>query len=206
MLNRVRKKLDRYFYQKEWRKSNSHNTTVVFPEMPFRFDSVSVGNNTYGTLKVLNHSTKEKLRIGHFCSIAPEVVFILNADHYTNNISTYPYKVKMMGDRFEATSKGDIVVGDDVWIGYGAIILSGVTIGQGAIIAAGSIVTKDVPPYAIVGGNPAKVIKYRFSKDICGEMMRIDYSKVTNDLMKRHIEDLYTEVTCVEQLDWLPKK
>lgn len=68
--------------------------------------------------------------------------------------------------KHEATSKGDIVVKDDVWIGYGSIILSGVHIGQGAVIAAGSVVSHDVPPYAIVGGVPARLIKYRFSEEM----------------------------------------
>ena len=81
----------------------------------------------------------------------------------------------------EGTSKGDIIVGDDIWIGYGAVILSGITIGQGAIIGAGAIVTKNVPPYAVVGENPAKIIKYRFEENIIKELLRIDFNKITDE-------------------------
>lgn len=84
-----------------------------------------------------------------------------------SGVSTYPFKRKLFHGGEEAVSKGDIIVGDDVWVGYGATILSGVHIGQGAVIAAGAVVNKDVPPYAIVGGIPAKVIKYRFSESVC---------------------------------------
>lgn len=206
MLKKIRQKINQVRYQKEWRNRNPHNSTGVCTEMPFDFDSVSVGSHTYGLLKVLNYSMGEKLKIGDFCSIAPEVVFILNADHHIGNVSTFPFKVKCFGEKFEAISKGDIIVEDDVWIGYGSIILSGVHIGQGAIIAAGAVVTKDVPPYAIVGGNPAKIIKYRFPEEIRNEMEKIDYSRMTQDIVEMHIEDLYAEITSVEQLNWLPKK
>lgn len=206
MLRIIRERVRRILYGRAWRKRNPHNTTIAYADMPFDFDAVSVGNYTYGMLKVLNHSTNERLKIGHFCSIAPEVVFILNADHYTNNISTFPFKVKCLGERFEATSKGDIIVEDDVWLGYGAIILSGVKIGQGAIVAAGAVVTKDVPPYAIVGGNPAKVIKYRFNEEMIEEMIKIDYGTLTEEMVREHIDELYTKMHSLEQIEWMSKE
>ena len=91
----------------------------------------------------------------------------------------------------EGTSKGDIIVGDDIWIGYGAVILSGITIGQGAIIGAGAIVTKNVPPYAVVGENPAKIIKYRFEENIIKELLRIDFNKIPDEAIYRNIVELY---------------
>ena len=106
----------------------------------------------------------------------------------------------MLGESLEGTSKGDIIVADDVWIGYRATILSGVHIGQGAVIAAGAVVTKDVPPYAIVGGVPARVIKYRFPEEMVGELMRIDYSKLTEEMVREHIEDLYSALKDTKQL------
>ena len=107
---------------------------------------------------------------------------------------------------YEAISKGDIIVENDVWIGYRATILSGVNIGQGAIIAAGSVVTKDVPPYAIVGGVPAKVIKYRFPPEMIGELLKVDYSQLSEEMVREHIDELYRPLKDPEQLAWMPKK
>ena len=132
------------------------------------------------------------MSIGHYCSIAPNVVFLLNSEHHTDYVSTYPFKVKRLKFSFESFSKGDIIVGDDVWIGFGSIILSGVRIGRGAVIAAGSVVTKDVPNYSIVAGNPAKVIKYRFDEKTMELMDKIDFSLFNDDFIKTHIELLYS--------------
>ena len=111
-----------------------------------------------------------------------------------------------MESGLEGKSKGNIYVDDDVWIGYGAIILSGVHIGQGAVIAAGAVVTVDIPPYAIVGGVPAKVLKYRFESDMIEELLKIDYSKLDKEMIEEHIDDLYIELKNPKQLDWLPKR
>lgn len=92
-----------------------------------------------------------------------------------------------------------------MWIGYGATIMSGVHIGQGAVVAARAVVTKDIPPYAIVGGVPATIIKYRFPVEMIRELERIDYSKLTKEIVAEHINELYEELTDVKQLDWLPK-
>ena len=81
-----------------------------------------------------------------------------------------------------------------------------VSIGQGAVVAAGAVVTKDVPPYAIVGGVPAKVIKYRFSPELIEELLKVDYSKLTKEDVEKHLDVLYTELKDPCQLDWMPKK
>lgn len=189
---------------KRWRKDNKHNFTEQI--YPFNVEDASVGIGTYGFLNVRNAGTKSILKIGNYCSIADEVVFLLGVEHSTNLLSMYPFKVKCLGERFEASSKGNIVVDDDVWIGYGATIMSGVHIGQGAVVAAGAVVTKDVPPYAIMGGVPAKIIKYRFSEEIIEKLLKIDFSKLTKEQIKEHIGDLYTPVTENTNFDWLPKK
>ncbi|MFK7810812.1 MAG: CatB-related O-acetyltransferase [Saprospiraceae bacterium] len=114
--------------------------------------------------------TGDKLTIGKFCMIASGVTFIMNgANHLTEAISAYPFSIFGEGwsDAMEGKSfpnKGDTTIGNDVWIGYNATIMAGVTIGDGAIIASNSTVTKDVAPYTIVGGNPAKLIRQRFSE------------------------------------------
>ena len=191
-------------FKRKWRISNYHNGT--YPANLFNSDCVKVGKETYGELFVLSFNSENKLTIGNYCSIASDVTFLLSADHHTGYISTYPFKVKIIGELTEGVSKGDIVVDDDVWIGYGATIMSGVHIGQGAIVAAGAVVTKDVPPYAIVGGVPAKVIRYRFEPEMIEELLKVDYSKLTKEMVEEHIDDLYTELKDKKQIDWMPRK
>ena len=191
---RVAKKVKQGDINFLWRDLNRNNETTVSRHV--NINKVSVGNYTYGNINMYHSGNgDENLKIGSYCSIAPEVTFLLASEHNFNGISTYPFKVKFLGEANEASSKGSITVGDDVWIGYGAIIMSGVTIGQGAIIGAGSIVTKDVPPYAIVAGNPAKIIKYRFSEDVITKLLNIDFSFLSKEKMKELSEYLYTEIT-----------
>lgn len=125
---------------------------------------------------------KDKLIIGKFCSIACGAKFLFNAaNHSLKSLSTYPFPI--FYDEWEHgiwadkawDNKGDIVVGNDVWIGYEAIILSGVHIGDGAIVGARAVVTKDVPPYAVVGGVPAKIIRKRFSDAVIEELMALQW-------------------------------
>ncbi len=193
MFNELRAKIKLSISRKKWRKNNQHN----FTEQKNRFNHsvVTVKNYTYGDLEVLATNDKNKLFIGNFCSIAENVKFLLSTDHPTNLVSTYPFKVKVLNDGIDAISKGDIEVGDDVWIADSSLILSGVKIGQGAIVAAGSVVTKDVPPYAIVGGVPAKVIKYRFNEEIIQKLMNLDYGKLTADIVKNNKDLFYQEMT-----------
>lgn len=191
-------------FKRSWRKANAENDTV--PMNHFPAELVSVGKCSYGELNVVTFNHSSKLKIGSYCSIAQHVHFMLDVEHRVNTVSTYPYKAKCLKLGDESFSKGNIVVDDDVWIGYGATIMSGIHIGQGAVVAANAVVTKDVPPYAIVGGVPAKVIKYRFTPDIIAELLKIDYSKLTEEMIKRHVDEFYTELNNVKQLEWLPQK
>lgn len=196
-------KLKLKLFQIKWKKDNPQNQTV--PSCMFLSQFISVGKGTYGRLNVLTHDEKARLSIGNYCSIAPEATFILSADHYLDHISTYPFLVQTLNGKYEGVTKGDIIVDDDVWIGYGATIMSGVHIGQGAVIAAGAVVTKDVPPYAIVGGVPAKVIKYRFSPEITEKLMKIDYSRLDKEIIEKNIDKLYEPVTGDTDFSWLPQ-
>ena len=190
--------------RKKWRAKNRHNFTTL--SNYYNFDNIIVGKYTYGQINAsLFSPTNEKLYIGNYCSIGGDVKFIVAAEHDYKNLSSYPFKVMLGGYETEALSKGDIVVEDDVWIGNNALILSGVTIGQGAVVAAGSVVTKDIEPYAIVAGNPAKVIKYRFEPEIIEKLKRIDYSKLTKEKALSVLPQLYTNLT-TENVDKILKE
>jgi acetyltransferase-like isoleucine patch superfamily enzyme/glycosyltransferase involved in cell wall biosynthesis len=179
-----------------WRALNPHNETVlVHARGFFDFKQLSVGRRTYGGIALWTFGAPgEALNIGHFCSIADDVKFLLGGNHAYEGVSTFPFMTKYFAT-LEATSKGAITVGDDVWIGYSSTILSGVTIGQGAVIAAGSMVTRDVPPYAIVGGNPAKVLKYRFEPAVIEKMLKLDYSRVSDQAILASRELLGVPIT-----------
>lgn len=135
----------------------------------------------------------DKLIIGKFCMIASDVKFIMNGgNHQTDAFSAYPFDIFGNGwehamEGKEYPHKGNIQVGNDVWIGYNATILAGVTIGDGAIIAANSTVTKDVPPYTIVGGNPAKEIKKRFSAETITRLLEIQWWNWDIDKITRNV-------------------
>lgn len=173
----------------------------------FNVDNATIGRETYGDIRVLDHNLQYKLKIGNYCSIAPDVIFILGDDYRMDLTSSYPFKVQVLcSQEYEVLSKGDIIVGDDVWIGYGVAILLGMTIGQGSVVAAGAVVTKDVSSYTVVGGVPAKVIKRRFSEKIVDKMMKIDFSKLDENMIRHHIGDLYKTVDENMDLSWLPQK
>lgn len=191
--------------KKKWHKLHPNSDTT--PMNKFDFNHVNVGCGSYGELNVVDFGGTCRLRIGNYVSIAQKVTFLLNAEHCVNRISTYPFKVKELKvQKSESFGKGDIIVGDDVWIGYGAIVLSGIKIGQGAIVAAGSVVTKDVPPYAIVGGSPAKIIKYRFNENLISELIEIDYGRLTKKEIEQNIIGLYEPLISTEQINWMKKK
>ncbi len=193
------------YRKQKWHKLHPDSDTI--PMNGFDFSKVSVGKGTYGELRVVNFGNAHKLILKNYVSIAQNVTFVLDAEHYWNHISTYPFKVKMLHmQKMEAFGKGDIIVDDDVWIGYGATIMSGVHIGQGAVVAAGAVITKDVPPYAIVGGVPGKVIKYRFNEEMIQRLLRIDFEKLSNDMVKEHLSELYSDLIDIDNLEWLPVK
>ena len=179
-------------FRRKWVKK--HTDGDSFPMNIFPMDCVQIGKGSYGELNIVTFSDKTTLTIGNYVSIAQKVFFLLDVEHHINHISTYPFRVQVLNRSSESFSKGNIVVGDDVWIGHGATILSGVHIGQGAVIAAGAVVSKDVPPYAIVGGVPAKIIKYRFSQPVIEYMLNLDYSLLTEEMIKNHINELYETV------------
>lgn len=138
----------------------------------------------------------DNLIIGKFCAIARDVQFVMNgANHPMNGFSTYPFYI--FGNGWEKGTpnsndhkiKGDTIVGNDVWVGYNSTVMPGITIGHGAIVASKSVVTKDIPPYSIAGGNPAKMIRLRFDEYTIGRLLEVAWwdwpiEKITNNLQK----------------------
>ena len=193
----------------QWRKANAHNLTHIVN----RFDQslVTVGKKSYGPIELITWGNTAKLRIGSFVSMANGVRFLLEVEHPTNRLSTYPFKARMHGEE-EPMAKGDIIVEDDVWLGCDVTVLSGVRIGQGAVAATGAIITKDVPPYTIVGGVPAKAIRKRFSDDVIDYLTTLDYSRLGDDMIEAHMAELYepmdgyTRADLEKRFSWFPKK
>ncbi|MCR6658810.1 MAG: CatB-related O-acetyltransferase [Asticcacaulis sp.] len=134
--------------------------------------------------------SREKLIIGKFCQFAHGTTFITSsANHPMGGFSTYPFRVfkpETMIDYINLPSR-DTVIRHDVWIGHGATIMPGVTIGSGAIIASGAVVTKDVAPYTIVGGNPAQVIRQRFSDEVITDLLSIAWWDWPIDKIEAHL-------------------
>ena len=172
----------------------------------------SVGKYTYGheATKIFHFGNKNvvKIIIGSYCSIGSGATMFLNENHKYEWVTTYPFG-HLHNNIFDnynrdpeflfsmSRGNGDIVIGNDVWLGLNVTIMSGVTIGDGAVIAANSHIIKDVEPYSIVGGNPAKHIKYRFTKEQIDELLKIKWwnfnEYVINEnldlLMKENIDD-----------------
>lgn len=141
----------------------------------------------------------ERLIVGRFCAIASGVRFLMpGANHADLGPSTFPFGV--FGPPWETTmdivmsapSRGDTVVGHDVWLGYSALVLPGVTIGHGAVVAAGSVVARDVPPYAVVAGNPARVVRSRFSEEDVERLLRAAWWNWPIELVTDHARTIMT--------------
>ena len=182
-----------------------HYDKLCFLKNLVKAPNVSIGEYTYyddfrsvenfhRNIRYHFEFTGDKLIIGKFCMIASDVQFIMNgANHLTNAISSYPFAI--FGQGWEGAmegkaypTKGNTRIGNDVWLGYKAAIMPGVTIGDGAIIGAYAVVTKDVPPYAIVAGNPATVIRKRFSDSDVERLLQIRWWDWPIDKITRNVQ------------------
>jgi virginiamycin A acetyltransferase len=143
-------------------------------------------------VNIISWSDEYKINVGKYCSIGRDCNFFLHANHRPDWVTTSSQLLgpvtheisKMHMEMGHPSCKGDIIVGNDVWIGAKATIMSGVKIGDGAIVGATSTVTKDVPPYAIVAGNPAKIIKYRFTEKQINSLLEISWWNWEEDKIK----------------------
>jgi len=211
----MRKFLQRLFFSKRhiakrrFRELNPNNDCYLGQTLhyPPPYSKIEIGDGSYGPINAQFWGAEnEKLVIGKHVSIADKVFFLCGGNHAYAGFSTFPYKVKLGVKFVEALCKGPIVVEDDAWLGFGALILSGVRIGKGAIVAAGAVVTKDVPAFAIVGGNPAKFIKWRFeSETLRKKLYDLDLSTISDEKIREHIDEFYAPLT-EESFDKIVKK
>lgn len=176
-------------------KNSINNPNIIVGDYTYYDDFENV-NNFEKNVKYHFDFTGDRLNIGKFCMIASGVKFIMNgANHLTGSLSTYPFAIfgkgwekAMEGKTYP--NKGDINIGNDVWIGHNATIMAGVKIGDGAIIATNSTVVKDVEPYSIVGGNPAKEIKKRFSEETIDKLLKIKWWDWSIEKITKNIQNL----------------
>jgi len=153
---------------------------------------------------------QDRLMIGKFCSVACGAKFLMTSGNHTlKSLSTYPFPIfweewdDTMHPKDAWDNRGDIIIGNDVWIGYEAVVMSGVHIGDGAIIATRAVVTKNVPPYAIVGGVPAAIIKMRFSEEKIEDLLRIQWWNWSCEKIGSSLEALRGgDFEKIKEIDW----
>ncbi|MDF3886548.1 CatB-related O-acetyltransferase [Cupriavidus basilensis] len=140
---------------------------------------VVVGLGTYGKPKLMLWSEGERIEIGNFCSIADDVTIFGGGEHRMDWVSTYPMRIAFgeagAGTDGHPANKGPTRIGHDVWLGYRAIVLSGVSIGSGSVVGAGAVVANNVPPYSVVAGNPARIIRRRFTEVQIEALLAIEW-------------------------------
>lgn len=164
---------------------------------------ISIGRFTYGfeNLSVRQWNEGASLQIGSFCSISSNVTIFLGGNHRTDWITTFPFghifEDELGGKNIEGhpATKGDVLIGNDVWIASGVTILSGVTVGDGAVLSANATVIKDVKPYEIVGGNPAKSLKMRFDDELVNLLLTLKWWDFPLDKIKLITNQLSSQPT-----------
>ena len=155
-----------------------------------------IGDKSYGIPRILFSDSSATLSVGKYVSIADGVVIMLGGEHRVDWTTTYPlnlYYPEWSTIEGHPATKGDVAIGNDVWIGREALILSGVTIGHGAVVGARALVAKDVAPYSIVGGNPARHIRFRFSEESIAELMRIAWWDWPDEIVREAVPHLLSD-------------
>lgn len=172
--------------------------------LPVAEPHVTIGRHTYGVIPgqtVLRATADAPVRIGNFCSISAGVAIVAHADHPLGFPSTYPFRTLVFDGissfggltNRDAITRGPITIGHDVWIGQSAIILSGVTIESGAVIGAGAVVSKDIAPYSVAAGNPARHIRYRFSEQTIAKLLALRWWDLSDTNLEALRDRFYSE-------------
>ena len=167
-------------------------------------DRWKIGDHTYGNPKVLSFGEGTSLTIGKYCSISRHVTIFLGSEHRKDWVSTFPFPFLWEDAKSIAghpSTKGDVTIGNDVWIGYGVTVLSGVDIGDGAVIGACAVITTDIPPYAIVAGNPARIVGYRFDGETVRKLLKIRWWDWPDPLVNENVRHI-----CSSSIDDFIKK
>lgn len=202
----IKSKIKTLLFKIQWRRLNKHNYT--YAKNFFPINNVSVGNKTYGELNInLGTNPIRRISIGNFCSIAPNVNFIINPHNYKFFSSWGWQRFEYNELDYNWEKKVQIIVEDDVWIGQGAIILGGAVLHQGCVIGAGTVVSGDIPPYAVFAGG--RIIKYRFSQQVIKKLQNVAFDKIDESVVKRirgwHKVEI-TEDNVDQLLELLPLK
>jgi acetyltransferase-like isoleucine patch superfamily enzyme len=177
-------------------KKKTLEKTLFFTKDVFENKKYIIGDCTYGKPIVLFENAETNLTIGKYCSIADNVTIFLGGNHRLDWLSTYPFNVLKLKYPLAKNiighpeTKGDVIIGNDVWIGNGVTILSGVTIGDGAVLAAKSVITKNVKPYEVWGGNPAKLMKNRFNKETTIKLLELKWWDWDEERVARNVMHL----------------
>ena len=176
---------------KSWLRANR----ILPPKKQRIPPHVTVGRHSYGINRetALYATTDAPLTIGAFCSIATGVKILCEGQHGTDRATTFPIESRLLkkpASRPNGGKKRGVNIGNDVWIGYDAVVLPGVTIGDGAVVGANAVVTKDVPPYAIVAGVPAKVLRYRFQPEVIASLLAVRWWDWDDDEIKAEADIL----------------
>lgn len=160
------------------------------------YSKFHIGDKSYGNPRIHFSGSGAALVVGKYVSVADNVNIMLGGEHRTDWVTTYPlnlYYPEWSTIKGHPSTKGDVIIGNDVWIGRDVIVLSGVSIGDGAVVAAGSVVTKNVAPFSIVGGNPAKHIRFRFPEDVVQTLIRIAWWNWPDEAVSEAVPHLLSD-------------
>jgi len=179
-----------FSFTRRWRRSHFPDGNVNWINSE-RIGPVgwSIGKHSYANgVRIFGWQKELRVTVGNYCSIAEDVIFLAGGEHDHHAVSTSPYFLSL-NNLHRINSKGPIVVENDVWIGHGACILSGVTIHNGSVVAAGAVVTKDVAPYSIVGGVPARLLKMRFDEQTISALLEASWWNWSDTVVRSRAAD-----------------